>query len=314
MTPGLTAFLFPGQGSQAVGMLDPWSLDAAGRASLTWAEGLLGVPLSRLMSVGPASVLDRSEVAQPALVAAGVLQAGRLRGMGLEPDLLIGHSVGGFAALVVAEALDFETAIRLARVHARLMTRAMPAEGGRMIAILGAERESVAEACRAARRHGVADVACHNAPGHTVISGARAAVEAAADRLEGEGAMAVPLNIPLAAHCELLQPVVGEFARLVASCPVSPPRLPVLDNVSARPLMSAEDVRRSMVGQLTLPVLFEESVEAASGMGVVRYVECGPGESLSRCVRRQCPGVEAMACEQAIAGTTAAGGGAGRGA
>jgi [acyl-carrier-protein] S-malonyltransferase len=311
---GKTAFLFPGQGSQAVGMLDPWIQDAAGRAALDRAETLLGIPLSRLMSAGPAGVLDRSEVAQPALVAAGVLQARRLSRMGLEPDLLIGHSAGAFAALVVAEALDFETGVRMARVHARLLTRAMPAEGGRMIAILGAERESVAEACRAARRHGVVDVACHNAPGHTVISGARSAVERAADQLEGQGAMAVALNIPLAAHCQLLRPVADEFARFVASCAVSSPRLPVLDNVSARPLASAEDVRRSLVGQLTLPVLFEECVEAGRGMGVVRFVECGPGESLSRCVRRQCPGLEAVACARAIAGTAAVGGHAGHGA
>ena len=297
-----TALLFPGQGSQAVGMLDAGVMDTPGtRDTLVRAEAVLGLPLRRLMAAGPADVLDLTEVAQPALLTIGVLHARHLRALGLEPHVLVGHSLGHVTAIVAAGAIEFETALRLVGIHARLLTEAMPPEGGAMVAVLGVDRERVYEVCRRSRERGVVGVACHNAPGQTVISGARGAVELAADRLESEGALTSQLNVPLGAHSDLLQPLAGHFARVVAAAPVGNPRLPVLDTVTARPLQDAAAVRRSLVQQLTAPILFEECIRTAREMGVVRFVECGPGNVLTRCVRRQAPGTEVLTFGEAAA-------------
>jgi [acyl-carrier-protein] S-malonyltransferase len=302
-----TALLFPGQGSQAVGMLDACLLETPGtRDALERAEAVSGLPLCRLMTAGPSSALDRTEIAQPALLTIGVLHARHLRARGLEPHVLIGHSLGHVTAIVAAGAIAFETALRLVAIHARLLTEAMPPEGGVMVAVLKAARERVYEVCRSSRERGVVGVACHNAPGQTVISGARPAVELAADRLEAEGAWTSELNIPLGAHCDLLQPLAGHFARVVADAPVSDPRVAVLDSVTARPLPDAAAVRRSLVQQLTSPILFEESIRAAREMGVRRFVECGPGDVLTRCVRRQAPGAEVLTFQDAAAPPPAA--------
>ena len=295
-----TAFLFPGQGSQAVGMLDACLVeDASRRAELERAEAVLDLPLRRLMTAGPPAELDRTEIAQPALLTLGVLQARHLLHLGVAPRCLLGHSLGHITALVAAGAVELETALRLVALHARLLVEAMPPEGGAMVAVLGVERERIYAVCRSMRSHGVVGVACHNAPGQTVISGARSAVEAAADALDAEGALTNQLNIPLGAHSDLLRPVVPYFESVVAEVAIRDPHTTVLDSVTARPLAGAEDVRRSLVEQLTAPILFEEGVSAARQMGIRRFVECGPGDVLTRCVRRQAPGAEVLTFREA---------------
>jgi [acyl-carrier-protein] S-malonyltransferase len=295
-----TALLFPGQGSQAVGMLDAFLVEeAARRAELERAEAVLGLPLRRLMTAGPAAELDRTEVAQPALLTVGVLHARHLRQLGVVPRCLLGHSLGHVTALVVAGAVGFELALRLVALHARILVEAMPPEGGAMVAVLGVARERVYAACRARVGRGVVGVACHNAPGQTVISGSRPAVEAVADALDAEGALTSQLNIPLGAHSDLLRPVVPYFESIVAEAEVADPHTTVLDSVTARPLETAADVRRSLVQQLTAPILFEEGVRAARALGVDTFVECGPGDVLTRCVRRQVPGAAVLTFREA---------------
>jgi [acyl-carrier-protein] S-malonyltransferase len=300
-----TAFLFTGQGGQTAGMLTEELAETPhGRELLARADERMGIPLSRLMRVGPDRALFETTVAQPALVILGVLHARHLRERGVEPRLLAGHSVGQFAALVTAGALEIDDALDLVRVRARLMAAAMPAEGGSMAAILGADREAVYAACRDYPGPGAVGVACHNAPGQTVISGSSPAVEAVADQLEEAGFGVAPLAVSVAAHSSLLEPAALAFAPVVAACPVAPPTIPVVDNVTARPLMDAGGVRESIVRQLTAPVLFEESVGVADSMGVGTFIECGPGDTLVRCVRRRLPAAACFTFREAAGSPT----------
>jgi [acyl-carrier-protein] S-malonyltransferase len=301
------AFLYAGQGAQTGGMLDAALAEAPrARELLASADAQLGIPLSRLMRVGPTEALLDTTVAQPALVTLGVLQALHLRQRGFEPQLLIGHSVGQFAALVTAGALEFDAALDLVRHRARFMAEAMPPEGGAMAAILGADRAVIATACREAAPVGVVGIACHNAPGQTVIAGTRDAVDAVGDRLDDAGFGVAVLAVSVAAHSALMQPAADRLAPFVAACTVRDPRIPVIDNVTARPIIDAAAVRRSILEQLTAPVLFEQSASFARAQGVDAFVECGPGDTLVRCVRRQCPEVSCFTFREALAGTAAA--------
>ena len=301
------AFLFAGQGSQTAGMLDEglWAAPEV-RELLARADRRLGFELSTIMRTGASDALLDTTVAQPALVTLGVLHAWQLRQRGIEPRVLIGHSVGQFAALVVSGALDFDSTLDLVRERARLMVAAMPPEGGAMAAILGPGRAAVYQACRAARSIGVVGVACHNAADQTVISGTRAAVDAVAERLEAEGMGVVLLAVSVATHSALLAPAAESLARALARCPVADPRIPVIDNVTAQPLADAAAVRESIVRQLTAPVLFEESVGAAHALGITSFVQCGPGDVLLRCVRRQLPTATCAEFRDAVAGVAVA--------
>jgi [acyl-carrier-protein] S-malonyltransferase len=301
------AFVFSGQGSQTAGMLDDAIADAPfAREILARADARLGTPLSHAMRTESGDALFDTTLAQPALLTIGVLHALHLRAGGLEPGVVIGHSVGQFAALVTSGALDFDTALEILRLRARLMVEAMPPEGGAMAAILGLDRAAVYAACRAVQAIGVVGVACHNAPDQTVISGARAAVDAATDWLEASDMSVVPLAVSVATHSALLRSAVEALTPLVMTCPVADPQIPVIDNVTARPLENAGDVRRAILQQLVAPVLFEESVQTARALGATRFVQCGPGDTLLRCVRRQFPDSRCLAFREAFSGTAAA--------
>jgi [acyl-carrier-protein] S-malonyltransferase len=300
------ALLFVGQGSQTAGMLDDELCVAPeARDFLARADERLNFPLSKMMRAGDTNALFDTTLAQPALLTIGVLHAWHLRQQGVEPCVVVGHSVGQFAALVAAGALDFESALDLVRARARLMAAAMPPEGGAMAAILGSERAAVYDACRKARSLGVVGVACHNAPDQTVISGVRAAVEAVMEALAAHGMRVVPLAVSIATHSDLLVPVVESFAPLVAKCPVTDPRTLVIDNVTARRLPDAAAVRRSMLLQLVAPVLFEESINKVRALGVTSFIQCGPGDVLLRCVRRQFPESACTAFHDVFAGAAA---------
>lgn len=306
MIPSRVVFVFSGQGAQTAGMLgDSLGAVPGARDILERADQRLALPLSRLMQDGPADALNDTALAQPALLTVGVLHAWHLRQLGLEPEAMIGHSVGQFAALVTAGALDFESALDLVRARARLMAAAMPPAGGAMAAILGPDRAAVYDACCAARTSGVVGVACHNAPDQTVISGTRTAVDAVADRLEASGFGVVPLAVSVATHSALLSGAAAELEPLVAACAVADPAIPVIDNVTARPLEDAAAVRRSIVCQLTRPVLFEESVRTVRARGPATFVQCGPGDVLLRCVRRQFADAMCLTFRDALAGAVA---------
>jgi [acyl-carrier-protein] S-malonyltransferase len=299
------AFVFPGQGAQGAGMLDEELTRAPeARDILACADEKLALPMSRLMTTGPGEALFDTTLAQPALLTVGVIDAWHLRNRKIEPKAVIGHSVGQFAALVTAGALDFSTALELVQTRARLMAEAMPPEGGAMAAILGADRSAVYAAC--AESGGVVGVACHNAPGQTVISGTRNAVETVADRLEDAGMSVVLLAVSVAAHSSLLHGAADQLTPLVMNSRIADPSIPVIDNVTARPLVDAAAVRQSILQQLTEPVLFEESVAVARSLGATTFVECGPADTLVRCIRRQLPDAPCFTFREAFANTAVA--------
>ena len=199
----------------------------------------------------------------------------------------MGHSLGQYGALVIAGALDFADGLRLVSERGRLMQAAVPEGEGAMFAIVGVDREEVVSACRTASAHGVVEIACHNTEGQTAISGTPAAVEAAADALEEEGAGVVPLEVSAPFHCSLLAPIRDDFRRCLEAIPFRAPELPVIDNVSARPLESADAVRDALLEQVTAPVLFEESLRWLAERGDIDCaIQCGPGKQLLGFARR----------------------------
>jgi [acyl-carrier-protein] S-malonyltransferase len=283
-----TAFLFSGQGAQTQGMATALSENCPKcRELFAMADSVLGLPLYKLMTQGSADELKRTEVAQPALLAVSVAEAKHLIALGANPVVHIGHSVGQYSALVAAHSISVADGLRLVRERGRLMQKAVPEGVGAMCAIVGLERERVREVCAEVAAKGVVEIACHNAPGQTVVSGEKACVDQVAAICEDEGGGAVPLPVSAPFHCSLLAPMVPEFARLVNATEILPPRVPVLDNVTGLPLKDAESVRRSLIAQITKPVLFEESLRWLFGEGgIERAIQCGPGSSLLGFARR----------------------------
>jgi len=296
------AFLFAGQGSQTVGMGSQLVAGCAHcRAIFDAVDAALGYPLSQIVAGGPEADLRRTAVAQPAILALSVAHARHLQALGIQPQMLAGHSLGQYSALVVARALDLPNSVKLVSERGRLMQETVPEGIGAMMAIVGLDRERVYAACDAARPMGEVSVASHNSPGQTVISGTRDAVEAAAEQCEAEGGGAVPLAVSAPFHSQLLAPMVPAFARLIEATPFAVPSIPVIDNVTARPLSNAAAVRRSLVTQITSPVLFEESLQLMFDAGIDRFVQCGPGKSLLGFARRVAPRAELLTFEEALA-------------
>jgi [acyl-carrier-protein] S-malonyltransferase len=296
----ICAFLFAGQGSQTVGM--GTTLAAAheeSRATFEAADYALGFPLSKIMADGPAEDLRRTAIAQPALLTLAVAQAYRLRALGIKPRWLAGHSLGQYAALVMSGALDFQSAVRLVAARGQLMQQAVPEGEGTMMAIVGLDREDVYAACQTARSTGIVNVACHNSPGQTVISGAVAAVAAAANLCEERGGGVVSLEVSAPFHCDLMLAMVPAFTQLVEAAPIADPVLPVIDNVTAQPFADAASVRRSLIAQLTSPVLFEESLATLRNAGVRHFIQCGPGKNLLSFAKRVVSGANLETFEEA---------------
>src|SRR5438270_1204288 len=300
-----TAFLFAGQGSQSVGM----GSDLA--ASCTWcsalfarADEVLDFPLRRAMWEGTADELRHTAVLQPALLALEVAEARHLAALGRGPEWLAGHSVGQYSALVVAESLPFEDALHRGRERGQLMQEAVPDGVGAMAAVLGLDRAEIRRLCRTVA--GVVGIASHNAPGNTVISGETAAVAEASALCKQAGASAI-VELPVSApfHTALLEPMVPPFTKLVEKASFRDPRVPVIDNVSGRPLDDAGAVRRSLVLQVSAPVLFEESLRYLVERGVNEFVQCGPGRSVLDFAKRILPGARLSTFEEAAIGMPA---------
>jgi [acyl-carrier-protein] S-malonyltransferase len=295
------AFLFAGQGSQTVGMgRDLIALCEDCRATFAAADRALGMSLSKIMLEGPEEELRRTAVTQPAVLTLSVAHARHLLSWGIQPDWLAGHSLGQYSALVIARALDLQDAVRLVAERGRLMQETVPEGRGAMMAIIGLERERVYAACQAVRGEGVVNVATHNSPEQTVISGDEKAVLAAAARCEEEDGMAVPLRVSAPFHCDLLLPMVPVFEKLVAALPMRDPVYPVIDNVTALPLRDAAAIRQSLVDQITSPVLFDETLQYLVKQGTTRFIQCGPGKSLLGFVAHVDANAECQTFDQAL--------------
>lgn len=298
-----TAFLFAGQGSQSVGMGKDLAASCAHCAAVfERADEVLRFPLRRAMWEGSADDLRHTAVLQPALLVLEVAQARHLRALGRSADWLAGHSVGQYSALVVADSLPLEDALHLVRERGLLMQEAVPDGVGAMAAVLGLDRGEIRKLCRTVS--GVVGIATHNAPGNTVISGDRAAVAEASALCKQAGASIVELPVSAPFHTALLEPMVPPFTALVEKSSFRDPRVPVVDNVGARPLTDAGAVRRSLVLQVSAPVLFEESLRYLVERGVSEFVQCGPGHTVLGFVKRILPAAKLSPFDEAAASGT----------
>ena len=282
--------VFPGQGSQSVGMLARL-LDAepAAAAAFDEADQVLGFGLRELVCSGPAELLNRTDHTQPAMLAAGVAvwRAWQARG-GLPPAAVAGHSLGEYTALVCAGALDYADALRIVRLRGEWMQQAVPPGAGAMAAILGLDDGAVRAACAAAEAEGgVVEAVNFNAPGQVVIAGDAAAVARAIECAKAAGAkraMALPVSVP--SHCRLMDPVGEQLAAALAEVAISPPRIPVYHNVDALPRQDVDGIRAALADQVRRPVRWVECVLGMQSAGVRILVEAGPGRVLSGLARR----------------------------
>ncbi len=289
------AFVFPGQGSQYVGMgADLVAASPAAAAILARADAALGFPLSRLILEGPAEELNETINAQPAILATSVAFLEAMRdeaaraGVTLDPRVVAGHSAGQYAAAVAAGAIDFETAIRLVRERGRIMQE-RGIEGG-MGAVIGLTDDQVAEVVDAAREHGEISVANANAPGQIVLSGVIPALAFALELSRTVGARkAVRLTVSVASHSPLMRRARDEFGRILAIIPFHDPQVPMLGNVHATVIHTAEGLRTELTDHLVHGVQWTASVRRMVGDGITDFVEIGPGRVLSGLIRRISP-------------------------
>ena len=293
-----TAFLFPGQGSQSLGMASAMA-EASPVVQQTFEEasGALGYDLWDLVENGPAETLNRTEVTQPALLAAGIATWRAWKSLeGADPDFMAGHSLGEYTALVAAGSLAFGDAISLVAQRGRLMQQATPAGTGAMAAILGLEDATLADVCEQAAQDQVVSCANFNSPGQVVIAGEKDAVDRACELAKAAGARrAVPLAVSVPSHCLLMKPAADAMAELLLNTEIHPPAIPVLHNVNASTAGDGEAIREALVQQLWQPVRWSETVQRLVDDGVERFAECGPGKVLAGLNRRICRGCETAA-------------------
>lgn len=295
-------FVFPGQGSQSVGMLG--SLAASGEAvrrTFAEASAALGYDLWKLVSEGPESELNATERTQPALLAAGVAtwRLWRARG-GAQPLLVSGHSLGEFTALVCAEALEFSAAVELVRFRGEVMQAAVPAGGGAMAAILGLDDAAVVALCREASGGEVVEAANYNSPGQVVIAGESLAVARAIELAKARGAKrAVVLPVSVPSHSSLMRGAAERLRERLAAVTLRAPRIRYLSAVDAAAHEAPDDIRAMLVRQLSGPVRWVDTVRVLLGSGLAQLIECGPGRVLTGLNRRieRRPGLEFLALE-----------------
>jgi len=298
------ALVFPGQGSQSVGMLGEFAdLHATVRRTYEEASAALGYDLWRLTASGPAEQLNKTECTQPAMLVAGVAtwrlwqeQGGRT------PALVAGHSLGEFSALVCAGALEFAATVKLVRERGRLMQAAVPDGEGAMAAILGLDEVAAEAACADGAQGEVVEAVNYNAPGQVVIAGQRRAVERAIEAAKARGAKrAVLLPVSVPAHSSLLRGAAAQFRERLAELAITSPRVRYVSAVDAAEHGTAESVRAILGRQLASPVRWTATVQALTAAGATLLAECGPGKVLTALNRRieRRPEVSCMAIEDA---------------
>ncbi len=289
------AFVFPGQGSQAVGM----GRDL-GAASPRWdaASAALGFDLKKLVFEGPEADLTLTANTQPAILATSIVALDALTAAGMHCQFVAGHSLGEYSALVAAGAIDFSDAVRTVRARGQFMQEAVPAGEGAMAAVLGLDRALVAQACDEAKDAGPVQLANLNGPGQTVIAGATAAVKKAADLAKAQGARrAVLLPVSAPFHSALLAPAAERLATVLRDLRFRDLHVPLVTNVDADLLTEGARVAETLVRQVTSPVRWEDVVLRLAKEGVTVCVEVGPGKVLSGLIRRIAPEMQVLNVE-----------------
>ncbi|MBY6188599.1 ACP S-malonyltransferase [Marinobacter hydrocarbonoclasticus] len=283
------AFVFPGQGSQAVGMLAELAADyPVIQATFAEASEALGFDLWQMVQDGPAEALNSTENTQPALLTASVaIWRAYCQSGGAAPAVMAGHSLGEYSALVCAGALKFEDAVKLVALRGRAMQEAVPAGTGAMAAIIGLDDDAIANACAEAAQGEVVSPVNFNSPGQVVIAGHKDAVARAGEACKAAGAKrALPLPVSVPSHCELMKPAAAKLADALANIEVVAPSIPVINNVDVAKADTAEAIKDALVRQLYCPVRWTETVNAMADQGIEQLVECGPGKVLTGLTKR----------------------------
>jgi [acyl-carrier-protein] S-malonyltransferase len=296
------AFIFPGQGSQAVGMGKALAdAFAPARAVFDEVDAALGEKLTRTMWEGPADTLTLTENAQPALMAVSlatmrVLEAEAGVDLARDAQFVAGHSLGEYSALAAAGALTIADTARLLRIRGRAMQKAVPVGTGAMAALLGLELEQAVAAAAEAAQGQVCEAANDNGGGQVVVSGDKAAVERAVEIAKGKGARrAMLLSVSAPFHCALMQPAAEIMAQALAQVTVKPPVVPVVSNVLVKPVTDPAEIVRALIAQVTGTVRWRESVAFMAGQGVTTFYEVGTGKVLSGLVKRIAEGAKGVA-------------------
>ncbi|HLE21524.1 MAG TPA: ACP S-malonyltransferase [Vicinamibacteria bacterium] len=293
------ALVFPGQGSQQVGMGKAIAEERPeARQVFEEADGALGFPLSRLCFEGPEEELKLTENTQPAILTTSVALYRALASQGVEPDFVAGHSLGEYSALVASGALRLDDAVVLVRNRGRYMQEAVPVGEGAMAAILGLGLAEVQDICSQASEGEVVEPANLNAPGQTVVAGHAAAVQRASAAAKERGAKRViPLSVSAPFHCRLMRPAQHRLERDLANVTVSDLRVPLVSNVDAAWVRTGAEAVDALIRQVASPVRWEESVRRLVDEGVDQFVEVGPGKVLSGLVRKIAENVRVASIE-----------------
>jgi [acyl-carrier-protein] S-malonyltransferase len=282
------AFVFPGQGSQKVGMGQALAhAFPEARAVFDEADAALGFALSRLCFEGPEADLQLTANTQPAILAVSVAALRVLDGRGLRPDWVAGHSLGEYSALVAAGTLSLASAVLTVRQRGQFMQEAVPVGEGAMAAILGLHLAAIEEACHEAAQGQVVAPANINAPGQVVIAGQAAAVGRASERCKAAGARrAIPLPVSAPFHCALMEPAAARLSPVLHGLPFPDPSLPIVRNIDAQPTRTGAECRDGLVRQVSGAVQWQASVERMVQEGVKTFIEVGPGTVLSGLVKK----------------------------
>ncbi|SHI28305.1 ACP S-malonyltransferase [Pollutimonas bauzanensis] len=282
------AFVFPGQGSQSVGMLDAWSGNAAVRNTVAQASDALGQDLAALIAAGPAEDLNLTTNTQPAMLTAAVaVYRAWIEAGGAPPELLAGHSLGEYSALAAAQALSLDDAVHIVRVRADAMQAAVPVGSGGMAAILGLDDDAVRSLCARAANGEVVEAVNFNAPAQVVIAGHKHAVERACELAKAEGAkraLVLPVSAPF--HSSLLKPAAAVLGQALDGVALAAPRIPVINNVDVASPADPAAIKDALVRQAWHAVRWVETVRAMKAQGITHVVECGPGKVLNGLTKR----------------------------
>lgn len=290
------AFVFPGQGSQSVGMLDAWADNATVQAVMQKASTALNQDLNALIATGPAEQLNLTTNTQPVMLASSyAMYEAYLAAGGVKPTVVAGHSLGEYTALAAAGVVGLEDAVRLVRIRANAMQDAVPVGTGSMAAVLGLDDDTVKKVCAEAAQGEVVEAVNFNAPAQVVIAGSKAAVERACELAKAAGAkraLVLPVSAPF--HSSLLEPAAAVLADALAKLTFNTPAFDVINNVDVAVLQDPAQIKDALVRQAWHAVRWVETIQKMQAEGVTHIVECGPGKVLTGLVKRIAPEVNAL--------------------